>query len=103
MKTVRETARLSGVSVRTLHYYDSIGLLRPAGTTEAGYRLYGEEELKGCSRFCSSGSSDSLLRTYAEFCRTPASIPGRRFWSTAGFSRWSATVWTACSALWTEF
>lgn len=46
MKTVRETARLSGVSVRTLHYYDSIGLLRPAGTTEAGYRLYGEEELK---------------------------------------------------------
>lgn len=46
MKTVREVALLSGVSVRTLHYYDSIGLLRPAGTTESGYRLYGENELK---------------------------------------------------------
>ena len=43
--TVKETARLSGVSVRTLHYYDEIGLLRPAEVTQAGYRLYGEREL----------------------------------------------------------
>lgn len=43
--TVREAAELSGVSVRTLHYYDEIGLLRPARVTEAGYRLYGGEEL----------------------------------------------------------
>lgn len=46
MKTVREVALLSGVSVRTLHYYDSIGLLRPAETTQTGYRLYGDGELK---------------------------------------------------------
>ena len=38
MKTVREVAKISGVSVRTLHYYDSIGLLPPAGTTGSGYR-----------------------------------------------------------------
>ena len=38
--TVGETARLTGVSVRTLHYYDEIGLLRPSGTSEGGYRLY---------------------------------------------------------------
>ena len=43
--TVKETARLSGVSVRTLHYYDQIGLLHPARITEAGYRLYGGEQI----------------------------------------------------------
>ncbi|MBQ8814848.1 MAG: MerR family transcriptional regulator [Lachnospiraceae bacterium] len=46
MMTVNEVSKLSGVSVRTLHYYDEIGLLRPAKVTEAGYRLYGEAELE---------------------------------------------------------
>ena len=41
MMTVNEVAKLAGVSVRTLHYYDEIGLLRPDGASEAGYRLYG--------------------------------------------------------------
>lgn len=41
MKTVHEVSRLTGVSVRTLHHYDAIGLLKPARTTDAGYRLYG--------------------------------------------------------------
>lgn len=40
MKTVKEVSRLTGVSVRTLHHYDAIGLLKPARVTEAGYRLY---------------------------------------------------------------
>ncbi|MBQ2927268.1 MAG: MerR family transcriptional regulator [Oscillospiraceae bacterium] len=40
MKTVTEVSRLTGVSVRTLHHYDSIGLLKPSRITEAGYRLY---------------------------------------------------------------
>lgn len=44
-QTVKEISRLCGVSVRTLHYYDEIGLLHPAETTEAGYRLYGPEEI----------------------------------------------------------
>jgi DNA-binding transcriptional MerR regulator len=38
-------SRLAGVSVRTLHHYDKIGLLKPAIRTEARYRLYGEDEL----------------------------------------------------------
>lgn len=46
MKTVHEVSRLSGVSVRTLHHYDKIGLLKPAQVTDAGYRLYGEYELE---------------------------------------------------------
>jgi DNA-binding transcriptional MerR regulator len=43
--TVSELARLSGVSVRTLHYYDEVGLLKPAHVGENGYRYYGREEL----------------------------------------------------------
>jgi DNA-binding transcriptional MerR regulator len=42
---VGELARLSGVTIRTLHHYDSIGLLKPASVGENGYRLYGREEL----------------------------------------------------------
>ena len=43
--TVKQLARLSGVSVRTLHHYDEIGLLRPAFLGENRYRYYGREEL----------------------------------------------------------
>ena len=43
--TVRELARLSGVSVRALHHYDAIGLLKPAFVGENRYRYYGREEL----------------------------------------------------------
>lgn len=45
MLTVSEVSRLSGVSVRALHHYDSIGLLPPTTVTEAGYRLYDEKAL----------------------------------------------------------
>ena len=45
MKTVKEVSALSGVSVRTLHYYDEIGLLKPTEVTEAGYRLYDDDAL----------------------------------------------------------
>ena len=45
MKTVKEVSRLTGVSVRTLHHYDAIGLLKPASVTEAGYRLYDDAAL----------------------------------------------------------
>ncbi|WP_343252706.1 MerR family transcriptional regulator [Ligaoa zhengdingensis] len=44
-RTVKQVADLCGVSVRALHHYDQIGLLHPAETTPAGYRLYGDEEL----------------------------------------------------------
>jgi DNA-binding transcriptional MerR regulator len=44
MHTVKQLAKASGVSVRTLHYYDQIGLLRPAQVGANGYRYYGPEE-----------------------------------------------------------
>ena len=46
MKTVQEIAKLAHVSVRTLHHYDAIGLLKPTEITEAGYRLYDDVALE---------------------------------------------------------
>ena len=46
MKTVTEIAKQTGVSVRTLHHYDAIGLLKPTFITEAGYRLYDDDALE---------------------------------------------------------
>ncbi|MEJ7601441.1 MAG: MerR family transcriptional regulator [Kofleriaceae bacterium] len=43
--TVGELSRISGVTVRTLHHYDEIGLLRPSGRTGAGYRLYDDDDV----------------------------------------------------------
>lgn len=43
--TVKKLSKISGVSVRTLHHYDKIGLLKPALRTEKNYRIYGESEL----------------------------------------------------------
>ena len=45
MKTVKEVSKLTGVSVRALHHYDAIGLLKPTRVTEAGYRLYDDTAL----------------------------------------------------------
>lgn len=46
MRTVREISDLTGISVRTLHYYDEIGLLNPTEKSEAGYRLYDDKALE---------------------------------------------------------
>jgi DNA-binding transcriptional MerR regulator len=42
---VKEVSEIAGVSVRTLHHYDEIGLLTPRGRTDAGYRLYDDDDL----------------------------------------------------------
>ena len=44
--TVNDVSRITGLSVRTLQYYDKIGLLAPAGHTDAGYRLYDDTALE---------------------------------------------------------
>ena len=46
MKTVNEVSRMTGCSVRTLHHYDAIGLLKPTQVTDAGYRLYDENAIE---------------------------------------------------------
>ncbi|ARK32505.1 MerR family transcriptional regulator [Halalkalibacter krulwichiae] len=46
MISIKEVAKQTGVTVRTLRHYDQIGLLKPLGKTDGGHRLYGEEEIK---------------------------------------------------------
>ena len=46
MRTVKDVSELTGISVRTLHYYDEIGLLKPTSCSEAGYRLYDDKALE---------------------------------------------------------
>lgn len=46
MMTVKEISEITGISVRTLHYYDEIGLLAPTVKSEAGYRLYDDKALE---------------------------------------------------------
>jgi MerR family transcriptional regulator, thiopeptide resistance regulator len=45
MYTVKQLSMLAGISVRTLHYYDETGLLKPSSVGENGYRYYGDEAL----------------------------------------------------------
>jgi len=46
MRTVKHVSELTGISVRTLHYYDEIGLFRPSEVTESGYRMYDDDALE---------------------------------------------------------
>ncbi len=50
MMKVSQLSKLSGLSVRTLHYYDEIGLLKPGAVSGAGYRAYGEEAVERLSQ-----------------------------------------------------
>lgn len=44
--SIGETSKLTGISVRTLHYYDEINLLKPSEVTESGYRYYDDNALE---------------------------------------------------------
>ena len=46
MKSISQVAKLTGVSIRTLQYYDEIGLLKPSELTAAGYRMYDDGALQ---------------------------------------------------------
>ena len=94
MMTVNEVSKLTGVSIRTLQYYDTIGLLKPIEYTESGYRLYDDTSLErlqqillfkelefplkinGISAFCSRAS---VLKKYGShrLCDGCLSIIGK--------------------------
>lgn len=71
MKTVKEVSKTVGVSVRTLHYYDEIGLLSPKNTTEAGYRLYDDEDLSRLQQILFFKEMDFDLKTVKEIMDNP--------------------------------
>ncbi|KNY25483.1 MerR family transcriptional regulator [Pseudobacteroides cellulosolvens] len=46
MRTVNDVSKLTGISIRTLHYYDEIGILKPTTYNEAGYRIYDDKAME---------------------------------------------------------
>lgn len=71
MKTVKEASKIAGVSVRTLHYYDEIGLLSPENVTESGYRLYDEADLIRLQQILFFKEMDFDLKTVKEIMDNP--------------------------------
>ena len=71
MKTVNQIAKQTGVSVRTLHHYDAIGLLKPAEITEAGYRLYDEDALMRLHLIIVYRELDFSLKQISEILDAP--------------------------------
>ncbi len=71
MRTVKQVSDLTGVSVRALHYYDEIGLLKPSEITEAGYRIYDDEALKTLQQILFFKELDIPLKDVKEIMMSP--------------------------------
>ncbi len=75
MKTVKEVSSLTGVSVRTLHHYDAIGLLKPSRVTEAGYRLYDDTALERLNAILLFRELEFPLKEIREILDSPGFDP----------------------------
>ncbi len=71
MMTVNEVSKQTGVSVRTLHYYDQIGLLRPSHLTESNYRLYDDTALERLQYILLFRELEFPLKTIKEIVDSP--------------------------------
>jgi len=69
---INEVAKLTGVTVRTLHYYDEIGLLKPSEITQSGYRLYNEEALATLQQILFFKELDFPLDQIKDIVTSPA-------------------------------
>ncbi|WP_449355821.1 MerR family transcriptional regulator [Virgibacillus natechei] len=69
---VKEVADLVGISVRTLHHYDEIGLLIPEDTTASGYRLYSQDDLKTLQQILFFRELDFPLKKIKQIINSPS-------------------------------
>lgn len=72
MRTVKEISDLTGISVRTLHYYDEIGLLKPTEKSDAGYRLYDDKALETLQQILFFREFDISLKEIKAVLNNPA-------------------------------
>ena len=72
MKTVSEVSRLTGISARTLHYYDEIGLFTPSQKSEAGYRLYDDKALETLQQILFFREFDIPLKQIRSLMENPS-------------------------------
>ena len=70
--TVNEVSKLTGVSIRTLQYYDKIGLLKPTGYTKAGYRLYDDTALERLQQILLFRELEFSLKEIKEIIESPS-------------------------------
>lgn len=75
MRTVKEVSEMTGVSIRTLHHYDKIGLLKPTSVTEAGYRLYDDAALERLHTILLFRELEFPLRQIKEMMDSPSFDP----------------------------
>lgn len=71
MQTISQVAELTGVSVRTLQYYDEIGLLKPSELTQSGYRLYNDEALQKLQQILFFKEVGFKLKDIGEILQNP--------------------------------
>lgn len=71
MKTISQVAKLTGVSIRTLQYYDEIGLLKSSELTPAGYRLYDEHALQNLQQILFFRELDFPLKDIIKIMQNP--------------------------------
>ena len=69
---ISEVAKLTGITVRTLHYYDEIGLLKPDGVTEVGYRVYSDADLELLQQILFFRELDFPLEDIRRIMQNPA-------------------------------
>lgn len=72
MRTVKEISNITGISVRTLHYYDKIGLLKPTEKSDAGYRLYDDKALEQLQQILFFREFDIPLKEIKTLMENPA-------------------------------
>lgn len=77
MMTVNEVSKLTGVSIRTLQYYDKIGLLKPTGYTQAGYRLYDDTALETLQQILLFRELEFPLKDIKKIIESPSFDRGR--------------------------
>ncbi len=116
MYQISEAAALSGLTVRALRHYDAIGLLQPATRSDAGYRLYGNDDIEACVKSGTGQARPTVCRndpfgpccpgqsrrvTNATVLPSGSSKNAIHSVSPAGPNVPSSSLWTACGP-WTK-
>ena len=82
---ISDVAKLTGITVRTLHYYDEIGLLKPGEVTDAGYRVYNDADLEVLQQILFFRELDFPLEDIRKIMQNPA-------YEKEAKQRWGATA-----------
>ena len=72
MRTIKEVSKLAGISIRTLRYYDEIGLLKPTQLSQSGYRLYDDRALEQLQEILFFKELDLPLETIQKIIQDPS-------------------------------